>query len=35
MKLPYGISDFYKIITEEYLYLDRSIDVNLWTIPSE
>jgi len=24
MKFPYGISDFYKIITEEYLYIDRT-----------
>ncbi|MEM7127145.1 MAG: AAA family ATPase [Chloroflexota bacterium] len=24
MKLPYGNSDFYQIITEEYLYLDRT-----------
>ena len=23
MKFPYGISDFYKIITEEYFYIDR------------
>ena len=24
MKFPYGISDFYKIIGENYLYLDRT-----------
>jgi len=24
MKFPYGISDFYKIITEDYLYIDRT-----------
>ncbi len=24
MKFPYGISDFYQIITEDYLYLDRT-----------
>jgi len=24
MKFPYGISDFYQIITENYLYLDRT-----------
>lgn len=24
MKFPYGISDFYKLITEEYLYIDRT-----------
>ena len=24
MKFPYGISDFYKVITEEYLYVDRT-----------
>lgn len=24
MKLPYGISDFYQIITEEYQYFDRT-----------
>ncbi len=24
MKFPYGISDFYKLITEDYFYLDRS-----------
>ncbi len=24
MKFPYGIADFYKIITEDYLYIDRT-----------
>ncbi len=24
MKFPYGISNFYKIITGDYLYLDRT-----------
>jgi hypothetical protein len=24
MKFPYGISDFYKLITEDYLYIDRT-----------
>ncbi|MGD9099375.1 MAG: AAA family ATPase, partial [Anaerolineae bacterium] len=24
MKFPYGISDFYKLITEGYFYLDRT-----------
>jgi hypothetical protein len=24
MKFPYGISDFYKVITEDYFYVDRS-----------
>ena len=24
MKFPYGVSDFYKLITEDYLYIDRT-----------
>ncbi len=24
IKLPYGISDFYKLVTEDYLYIDRT-----------
>lgn len=29
MKFPYGISDFYKIITEGYLYIDRTDRISL------
>lgn len=29
MKFPYGISDFYKIITEGYLYVDRTDRISL------
>ena len=24
IKFPYGISDFYQVITEDYLYVDRT-----------
>ena len=27
MKFPYGISDFYSIITEDYLYIDRTAHI--------
>jgi hypothetical protein len=29
MKFPYGISDFYKLITEGYLYVDRTDRIRL------
>ena len=29
MKFPYGISDFYKIITEGYFYVDRTAQIRL------
>ncbi|MGH9841658.1 MAG: AAA family ATPase [Blastocatellia bacterium] len=24
MKFPYGIADFYKVVTEDYFYVDRT-----------
>jgi len=29
MKFPYGISDFYKLITEGYFYVDRTDRIRL------
>lgn len=29
LKFPYGISDFYKIITENYVYVDRTDRIHL------
>ena len=29
MKFPYGVSDYYKLITEEYLYIDRTACIPL------
>lgn len=29
MKFPYGVSDFYKIVTEDYFYLDRTAHIRL------
>ena len=29
MKFPYGISDFYKLITEDYFYVDRTDRIRL------
>ncbi len=29
LKFPYGISDFYKIITENYVYIDRTDCIRL------
>jgi hypothetical protein len=29
MKFPYGVSNFYKIITQDYFYVDRTEHIRL------
>lgn len=29
MKFPYGVSDFYQLITESYFYVDRTDRISL------